>query len=54
LFDTGHASDAISLLRTIPLADPNRAEADRVLADVQRALLTAEDPASADTVSPVR
>lgn len=54
LFETGHASDAISLLDTIPLADPNRAEADRVLAEIQRALLTATDPASADTMSPVR
>lgn len=54
LFETGHASDALSLLNTIPLADPNRAEADRVLADIQRALLTATDPASADTMSPVR
>ena len=54
LFETGHAGDAIRLLGTIPVADPNRAEADRVLADIQRALLTAADPSSADRMSPVR
>ncbi len=54
LFETGHAGDAVRLLGTIPVADPNRAEADRVLADIQRALLTAADPSSADTMSPVR
>jgi hypothetical protein len=54
LFETGHAGDAVRLLGTIPLADVNRAEADRVLADIQRALLTSADPSSADTVSPVR
>ena len=54
LFETGHAGDAVRLLGTIPLADANRAEADRVLADIQRALLTATDPAAGDAVSPVR
>jgi hypothetical protein len=54
LFETGHAGDAVRLLGTIPLADANRAEADRVLADVQRALLTAADPSAGDAVSPVR
>lgn len=54
LFETGHAADALRLLGTIPLADPNRADADRVVADIQRALLTSADPSSADTVSPVR
>lgn len=54
LFETGHAGDAVRLLGTIPLADPNRAEADRVVAEIQRALLTAADPTSADTMSPVR
>ncbi len=54
LFETGHAGDAVGLLGTIPLADPNRADADRVLADIQRALLTAADPSSADRMSPVR
>jgi hypothetical protein len=54
LFETGHAGDAVRLLSTIPLADPHRAEADRVLADIQRALLTAADPSSAESMSPVR
>ena len=54
LFETGHAGDAVRLLGTIPLADANRAEADRVLADVQRTLLTAADPSAGDAVSPVR
>ena len=54
LSETGHAGDAVRLLDTIPLADPHRAEADRVLAEIQRALLTAADPSSADTMSPVR
>ena len=54
LFETGHAGDALRLLGTIPLADPHRAEADRVLADIQRALLRAVDPSSTETVSPVR
>jgi hypothetical protein len=54
LFETGHAGDAVRLLGTIPLADPHRAEADRVLADIQRALLRAVDPSSAETMSPVR
>jgi hypothetical protein len=54
LFETGHAGDAVRLLGTIPLADPHRAEADRVLAGIQRALLRAVDPSSTETVSPVR
>ena len=54
LFETGHAGDAVRLLGTIPLADPHRAEADRILADIQRALLGAVDPSSTGTLSPVR
>lgn len=54
LFETGHAGDAVRLLATIPVADPNRAEADRVLADIQRALLTSADPSAGETMSPVR
>ncbi len=52
LFDTGHAGDAIRLLGTIPLADPNRADADRLLAEIQRALLDSSAAAtqSADAV----
>lgn len=41
LFDTGHAGDAIRLLGTISPADPNRPEADRLLAEIQRALIAA-------------
>ena len=44
LFDTGHLSDAIRLLGTISIADPHRADADRLLAEIQRALLPAAAP----------
>lgn len=54
LFETGHVGDAVRVLGTISLADPHRAEADRLLADIQRALLRAVDPSSAETTSPVR
>ncbi len=47
-FGTGHAADAIALLETIPRADPNRAEADRVLAEIQRTLLAARGPVPPD------
>ena len=53
-FSKGHARDALRLLAAIPLADPNRGEADRVLADVQRSLLASADPATAETLSTVR
>lgn len=53
LYMTGHARDAIRLLETIAVGDPNRAEADRVLAEIQRTLLTAADPSSTDTMTPV-
>jgi hypothetical protein len=53
-FSKGHARDALRLLASISLADPNRAEADRVLADVQRMLLAATDPATAEALSTVR
>jgi hypothetical protein len=39
LYETGRLQDAIRLLATIGPADANRAEADRVLADIQRTLL---------------
>jgi hypothetical protein len=54
LFETGHAADAIRLLATIPIADPNRAEADRALADIQRALLSTAERASENATSPQR
>jgi hypothetical protein len=44
LFDTGHPGDAIRLLDTIAVADVHRAEADRLLAEIQRALLSAAGP----------
>ena len=47
-FETGHAADAIALLETVPDADPNRAEADRLLAEIQRTLLDALGPATSD------
>jgi hypothetical protein len=47
LFDTGHPSDAIRLLDTIGLADPYRPDADRLLAEIQRTLLSAALPESA-------
>jgi hypothetical protein len=46
LFDTGHPSDAIRVLGTIALADPNRPDADRLLAEIQRVLLAAAAPES--------
>jgi hypothetical protein len=54
LFETGHAADAIRLLATISIADPNRAAADRELADIQRALLAASGAASERAMGPVR
>jgi hypothetical protein len=54
LFETGHAADAMQLLTTIPAADPNRADADRLLADIQRALLSAAGLSSEPAARPVR
>ena len=54
LFSTGHARDALRLLGSISPADPNRTEADRLLADVQRTLLASTDPTTADAMSTVR
>jgi tetratricopeptide (TPR) repeat protein len=39
LYDTGRLQDAMRLLATIGPADANRAESDRLLADIQRTLL---------------
>ena len=52
LYETGRLQDAIRLLATIGPADANRAEADRVLADIQRTLLASADPAIAETSVP--
>lgn len=41
LYSGGHLRDALHLLERIDLADPRRTEADRLRADVQRALLAA-------------
>ena len=54
LFSTGHARDAMRLLAGISPADSNRAEADRLLAEVQRTLLSSTDPSTADALSTVR
>jgi hypothetical protein len=53
-FSKGHVRDTLRLLGTISLADPNRAEADRLLAEVQRMLLASTDPATAEALSTVR
>jgi hypothetical protein len=39
LVATGHPHDALAVLNDIDLADPLRAEADRLTADIQRGLL---------------
>ena len=44
LFATGRAQDAIRLVNTIGPADANRPDADRLLAEIQRALLSAVEP----------
>ena len=54
LFRTGHAADAMRLLTTIPAADPNRAGADRLLADIQRALLSDAGLSSEPAARPVQ
>ena len=46
LYETGRLQDAIRLLATIGPADANRAEGDRLLADIQRTLLTSADAAA--------
>ena len=49
LYAGGHLHDAMRLLDRIDVADPARADADRLLADIQRALLAG---ASAGTAAP--
>ncbi len=48
LYETGRVQDAMRLLATIGPADANRAEGDRVLADIQRTLLRSADAEGAD------
>ena len=52
LFGNGRAQDAMRLLSTISIADPNRGDADRLLADIQRTLLSTGDIAHADRAVP--
>lgn len=54
LFAHGKARDALRLIATVSEDDPNRAEADKLLADVQRTLLAASDPSSAEAMSTVQ
>ncbi|HEX7085149.1 MAG TPA: hypothetical protein VF198_02210 [Vicinamibacterales bacterium] len=44
LFATGHAADAMRVLERIAPTDPHRAEADRLLAEIQRTLLATLGP----------
>ena len=48
LYETGRLQDAIRLLSTIGPADANRAESDRLLAEIQRTLLASADAATPD------
>lgn len=59
LFARGHLHEAAALLDGIRLDDPRRGEADRLLADIQRVLLSgavnrAEARVPADTAGPAR
>jgi tetratricopeptide (TPR) repeat protein len=52
LYETGRLQDAIRLLATIGPADTNRAEGDRMLADIQRTLLASADATPRETSVP--
>jgi hypothetical protein len=54
LFAHGKARDALRLIATVSDDDPNRVEADKLLADIQRTLLATSDPSSADAMSTVQ
>jgi hypothetical protein len=54
LFAHGKARDALRLIATVSEDDPNRADADKLLADIQRTLLATSDPSSADAMSTVQ
>jgi hypothetical protein len=54
LFAHGKARDALRLIATVSDDDPNRADADKLLADIQRTLLASSDPSSADAMSTVQ
>jgi hypothetical protein len=47
LVTSGHPHDALALLTEIDIADPLRADADRLTADIQQGLLGGARPASA-------
>jgi tetratricopeptide (TPR) repeat protein len=49
LYETGRLQDAMRLLATIGPADANRAEGDRMLADIQRTLLASADASVRET-----
>jgi tetratricopeptide (TPR) repeat protein len=49
LYIDGHLHDALRLLDRIGIADPVRPEADRLRADIQRALLAAASPAASSS-----
>jgi hypothetical protein len=51
-FETGRLQDAMRLLATIGPADVNRAEGDRMLADIQRTLLAAAEAPVSETNVP--
>jgi tetratricopeptide (TPR) repeat protein len=54
LFANGKARDAIRLIATVPEDDPNRAEADKLLAEIQRTLLATSEPSTAAAMSTVQ
>ncbi len=54
LFAHGKARDALRLIAAVSEDDPNRADADKLLADIQRTLLATSDPSSADAMSTVQ
>jgi len=54
LFEHGKARDALGLIATVSEDDPNRVEADKLLAEIQRTLLTTSDPSAADAMSTVQ
>jgi tetratricopeptide (TPR) repeat protein len=54
LFAQGKAGDALRLIATVSEDDPNRADADKLLADIQRTLLATADPSGADAMSTVQ
>jgi tetratricopeptide (TPR) repeat protein len=54
LFAHGKARDALRLIGTVSEDDPNRVEADKLLAEIQRTLLATSDPSSADAMSTVQ